>query len=273
MRKRKSTQPQEGRPEGYEILIGYIKSFDYHNDEAREQMQGHPAVGRCYRVIKDDTGYRLHIGPENNDLQFDGLHLGARLKAKKTYYSFEIEPVTPKNLLDLKLSKDELQQVSEWMDSDNADLWSKLHTEAERLSAEKAFAGIIADALTARPEEDIEIVFKTNDLESSKLLADSLNTISEKDPEAFLAILDSLVYIASTYADKYESKDFPNVSKQIITKGTVGGPINMWQCMKYAQRYMTEGYEKSHNIKDVFKIIHYALYEIQRRRRPNTNKI
>ncbi len=276
-RKKKEVTP---RPEGYEILIGYIREFTY-NDDFADQMGGHPLAGRCYRIIKDKEGYRIHIGRENNQLGLDGLYLGKKLKSKQPQYKFDIEVVTPTNYLDLGINKEDTKKVVEWLESDNADMWAQLKAESEgttgvlqQLSDIVKFreeienrADEVNDAelkFSARP--DIHGQFDTRDIEVAQRMANGLNIISDNEPDAFYTIVDLIEYIASTYSDKYNSKEIPNVTKPMLTNSTVGAPMNMYSVMKYAQRYVTPGYEKSYNVRDVFKLIHYGLFELQRRR-------
>jgi hypothetical protein len=83
----------------------------------------------------------------------------------------------------------------------------------------------------------------------------------------FDTIIDVLEYLASTYGDKYESKEMPNIGKIIVTESaTLGKGANVFNMIKYAQRYGTTGFDKSENPKDLMKVIHYSMFELQRKR-------
>lgn len=273
MARKKKEQPSDpGRPEGYEVLIGFVKKFTF-VDHTPEEMNGHPTEGRCYRLIRDNQGYRLHIGRENNDAGLDGLYLGDKLKAKRRTFSYDIEIVTPQNFLELGIHNDDLTKVVDWQTTDNADMWERLKKEAE---GTVDVVRQLSDLLKLDKEEtpvETSITFHAPDIDIAKRLSNSLNTISDKEPEAFFAILDVIEYIASTYSDKYNSPSMPNLTKSLLVSSDVGAPMNAHAIMKYAQRYITTGYEKSYNVKDMFKAIHYALFEVQRRRFTNTRGI
>lgn len=267
MPRKKPEQPQEpGRPEGYDILIGFIKKFQYSDPGVTAQMNNHPTEGRCYRLIKDNYGYRIHLGSDTNERQYDGLILGDKLKDKKTLFSYNIVVVTTSNYLDLGLTQEDTMKVLEWITTDNADLWKTLSAEAAH--RERAESASLSEALqiefentpAPRPAE------VHAPIDEAVLLSASLNTISMREPEAFMTLLEIINYIASTYGDKYENSGMPNVTKPLLVSSSAGANMNMYAVMKYAQRYITVGHEKSYNIKDLYKMIHYALFEIQRRK-------
>ena len=118
--------------ENMKILMGYVHRFDYKNEQEAHALQGHPLPGRVYRLIKDDSGYRLHIGRENNMVGIDGWLLGKRLKNSLRAYSFEVEVITPDNFEELNLHPDDVTRMVTWLNSKNKDLLDYLnHTDAK----------------------------------------------------------------------------------------------------------------------------------------------
>ena len=230
-RKRIKPEP-EGRPEGYEILIGFIKDFIYVDPQDLDVMQGHPKIGRCYRIIKDSHGYRIHIGRENNDRGMDGLYLGLELTGKTTGFKYNIEAITPANYLELKINKEDTKQVAKWISTDNADMWEKLRSEADgSATVLRRLSEVLnlKDEIEHDIEKEVTSVkfaagkddsgeFHPQDIVNAERLSVSLNTISYKDPAMFFAILDTLEYIAGTYDDKYNSPDMPNFTKTMLTR-------------------------------------------------------
>lgn len=285
-KKKDTTNDAIVRPEGYDILVGFIKKFTYRDEEAKEKMWGHPEVGRVYRIIHDKNGYRLHIGRENNDAGLDGLFLGKKLKGEQDSFIFQIEIVTPDNFLDLNISREDTISVTQWLTTDNKDMWARLVMEA---NGGTHVINSIEDITKLRdliekntpPVEEFKLVDSTvsfqaarddsgnvsqDDVNIAKSLSHSLNVICDNEPDSFYTIVDILSYIASTYHDKYENSGMPNITKPLLVNSAVGAPMNLYAVMKYAQRYITTGHEKSYNVKDIFKIIHYALFELQRRK-------
>lgn len=125
---RKKTEVKKSK---FDISIGFVRRWDYFTDSYVDQMNGHPLVGRVYRLIKDDMGYRLHIGRENNDIGLDGLFLGPKLVAERPDFAFEVEIVTPENYLKLPLTNDDASKVVEWITTENKDLWETLKKEED----------------------------------------------------------------------------------------------------------------------------------------------
>lgn len=91
-----------------------------------------------------------------------------------------------------------------------------------------------------------------------------MDVINNKEPEVHSALLHVIKHIAGTYADKYEDGE-----KYIITKKFLysehGAIINTYQTSRYIQRYITTGNRKSGLVMDLFKGIHYLLFEVTRR--------
>lgn len=93
-----------------------------------------------------------------------------------------------------------------------------------------------------------------------------LESIRKKDPEGYEALTLVINHIAETYNDKYQS-DVINVidTKVILTKMIEGKGANFQNAGKYLQRYFSKGFSKSYNVTDLYKAIHYIIFEITRR--------
>lgn len=103
---------------------------------------------------------------------------------------------------------------------------------------------------------------------------EQLNEIAVKEPQVAQAICMVIDHIHECYSDKYAK----GIEKGIDTKKMLydqekGDLLNSYQISRYVQRYITEGSEKSHLIKDLFKICHYAIFEIVRRLRGGDSSV
>jgi hypothetical protein len=103
-----------------------------------------------------------------------------------------------------------------------------------------------------------------------KELAEKLLEINAKEPEMVEAIVMLVNHIHGTYADKYAK----GIEKGIDTKKQLYDPeggkyVNQYQISRYLQRYITQGSRKSSLLIDLFKMCHYALFEVVRRIRTN----
>ena len=93
----------------------------------------------------------------------------------------------------------------------------------------------------------------------------SLEKIKEKDPQ-FHNTLESLIdYFASTYDDKYASDDKVMNTKDFLYHKSFGKGANMFTASKYIQRYCTTGFKKSENTIDLYKSVHYIIFELIRK--------
>lgn len=109
-----------------------------------------------------------------------------------------------------------------------------------------------------------------NTINYTQIALDSLKLIAEKEPEFFVAVAETLQHLSKTYKDKYEgSKELLDTKKLLYDKEK-GGVINIYQVLRYAQRFLSEGFSKSHNKNDLYKMIHYTLFNIVRMNKLDT---
>jgi hypothetical protein len=272
---RKKKSEASDASSGYDVLIGFVKEFTYSNEQSIDQMNGHPFTGRVYRIIKDSTGYRLHIGRENNNVGLDGLFLGKTLKGDRPDFSFDVEIITPENFFDLTLTQEDLELITKWQDSKSQDLWAHLEKEMNgSVPVIRTIDDIIKlvkqrQELEATKEEDYDespVDYDPEHYATAHRISMALTKIASKDHDFVKIIGDVLDYLASTYGDKYEGGEMPNIGKIIVTQTPdLGKGANVFNMIKYTQRYATKGFKKSENIEDIYKVIHYALFELQRR--------
>ena len=95
---------------------------------------------------------------------------------------------------------------------------------------------------------------------------EQLNEIREKEPAVAQAIAMVIDHIHGSYSDKYAKGERMGIdTKCMLYHPTKGKYVNEYQIARYLQRYVTEGSKKSGLLKDVLKMIHYAVFEIVRR--------
>lgn len=92
---------------------------------------------------------------------------------------------------------------------------------------------------------------------------EAIELIRLKEPEMAQAIQETTIHIAETYKDKY-------ANSPIETKGLIywhddkAKGYNIGQAVRYCQRYLTDGFNKSDNPTDIKKGLHYMLFELTR---------
>jgi hypothetical protein len=94
----------------------------------------------------------------------------------------------------------------------------------------------------------------------------ALEKIKEKDYELYSALTDVIEYLATTYDDKYASDDKIMDTKDFLYHKDFGKGANMFTASKYIQRYCTKGYSKSEKVIDLYKSIHYSIFELVRKK-------
>lgn len=254
-----------------EILIGFVNSFNFNDKDTEIALGGHPTPGRLYQLIKDDIyGYRLHIGPENNPAGMSGILLGEDLVGEyDNKWSYDISIVTKENFLNFSINEEDATKMGEWFSTGNDELKKVIEQPVNLISQSETgeltelgdLASIILDD---NPQQGKMVTDVSNkDIRYSKF-SDDLNTIMEKDTELFDCIVDLVSYLRTTYGDKYEATTRPNIGRDFLL-GSQSGDTACFNSIKYLQRYCTVGFEKSNNPKDLYKAVHYILFELQRR--------
>lgn len=91
-----------------------------------------------------------------------------------------------------------------------------------------------------------------------------LYDIEIKEPLALEVINDIIKHVHATYGDKYQS----DVTEWLDTKALLLSKDGKYACIhnaaKYLQRFSSTGFEKSGNIEDIRKAIHYLIFLLQR---------
>lgn len=102
--------------------------------------------------------------------------------------------------------------------------------------------------------------------EVNEKIINDLSLIAKKEPDAYLAIEMVINHIAGTYSDKYEVKEDTVINtKKMLYHPQMGKYINVYQVNRYLQRILSNGKKKSNLLNDVFKAIHYLVFEVTRR--------
>lgn len=109
-------------------------------------------------------------------------------------------------------------------------------------------------------------------MESNKLnsllikeTVEQLNNINSKEPDMARAITMLIGHVNGTYSDKYAKGVDSGIDTKAMLYGDDGKPINQYQIARYLQRYITKGSRKSNLLVDLFKMCHYALFDVVRR--------
>jgi len=256
------------------VLVGYVNEFEFIDKKSLELFNGHPAVGRIYQLIYDDTyGYRLHIGSDKTKQGLQGILLGPELASNyDNRWKFDISLVTKENFINFDIISDDIKYLSEWF-GDPSELLKDVINQEVRIVANNDNGQLITlddngDPVLAVYNEEDEFEF-LNDANMIKF-SESLNLIISKDQDLFNCLTGFIEYLGTTYSDKYELPNRTNYGKRFLIESN-SPDATLFNSFKYLQRYCTTGFDKSRNIKDVYKAIHYCLFELQRNKQNEKN--
>jgi hypothetical protein len=98
-------------------------------------------------------------------------------------------------------------------------------------------------------------------------VANMMATIQLQEPAAFEVLAEIISHIHGTYSDKYQSDvtDWLDTKALLLSKN--GKYASIHSASKYIQRYSTTGFEKSGQLVDIYKAVHYLVFLIQRHKK------
>ncbi len=231
------------------IVLVYVHDFEALKDDYRNQFNGHLRPGRVYRsvveTLKGKDIYRIKL--DDSDAELKGMVLNG-LEGDFEDLKYRLDVINEHNTFDFRFEDEDIIRMAEWETTEHSDFISEVNGAREKAQRDDEF----------EPDKtyDIDDVAET-----------ILSKIYKKDGEFSIEILNLIDYLSSTYDDKYEDKDVPNFSKDVAMSGSMGKGANMFSASKYIKRYMTSGYEKSENPTDLYKAIHYLMFEHMRKGR------
>jgi hypothetical protein len=247
----------------HEILVGYVQHFNFNDKTSEDLLGGHPKQGRVYQIIKDDFyGYRIHIGASNTkEGKMEGILLGDSLRGDHAgKWNFDIAIVNESNILDFPLDPEDLDKLQDWFATDNKSLKDSLGKPVKVVATDAN--GDLREYPEASADFDPELAELTLPLLQD--LGGNIEFLANRDLEITLCLADFVSYLPTTYSDKYEATG-SNIAKDFLLNSK-SSDAAIFNAVKYLQRYATVGFEKSQNVKDLYKAMHYILFELQRRK-------
>lgn len=246
-----------------DIVYLYVKQFSYKQKDDLKNMGGHPMEGRVYRSIKSTSPkeYKIHVGEEKTLVSVDGIKVKG-LKCNNKDFECELIEITDDNILNLPLIGEDLALLNTWEDEGNKSLLDLVNGEGEEIKTTKRKVNIDeSEPVDEISMEDLKELINTS-FNLDSVTDQKTNLISEHDEEMATVVDDIADYVLSTYEDKYANSPIPS-GPFIVSE--YGKGFNCGNSLKYLSRYCTEGYAKSNDVKDLFKAVHYILFEIKRR--------
>ena len=260
-----------------DVQILYTKIFTYLNKHDKEQLGGHPYEGRIYRAFYDKPidRYRLII-EEKLPSGLDGLLLTG-IKGGGENWRYEFVRINDDNIMDLDIHEDDFRKLEEWKKTEHKDLIIDKDGNIEvkekkrrgRPPKVKHDTTIKEDVPKELPDErslHANAEEEERDQLHEELTAQILpmfDHIKKTDPHFYDNLLAVLVYLYNTFHDKYQTAVMD--TKPLLYSAEYGKGANMMNVAKYTARYLTEDFPKSNHPQDLFKIIHYCLFELTRR--------
>jgi len=239
----------------YQVAYLYIKNFEHKQFPVGERFNHEPLSGKIYKVIKDlkANSYRMVISGvegESEGIVFDKLIDSNRV------WEHEMVELTFENIASIDIPEEEAKKAIEWMQDVEGEKefirWALL--PPEEYVSQKGESTQTNRKVDQHPEY----------ADVMRGIINNFHAISKGGDGVADVMVDLLEFLKTTYSDKYETADTPIRAKEFLYDRDHGTAVNMFCSSKYLQRYLTQGFDKSNNPMDLFKAIHYILFEIAR---------
>lgn len=203
----------------------YIKNF-----KARKEIPTKLEEGRVYKAFVDNGMFVV----EN-----DGVSIYVKLPVTDAEgYYCEAEEITKDNYVGFDVQDDEdFNLVTSTFVKTTEDLVNHINSSLDVMKDERS--------------KKIATIYQ------------NLQELEDTDYGLFEAIGDGVSHILDTFKDKYEASAVPEIDLYGLMRHSPGSKyFNLGNASKYVKRYLTVGYDKSGNIKDLHKALHYLLMEL-----------
>jgi len=262
-----------------DILITYVEKFNEVGDYKIDPSFPVIEPGRVYRSIyRDDDQYQIVTDISTGD----GVLLQEGLQSNDGSIEYELKIVDKTNIREFDFHEDDLENISEWIETDNADMKKIIETGMPGRDNDAILVNM-EDPTAKHPDNLPTIITKSEDLNSQerevfdkvmkaleeriplrdRAIGAAFDMIAKKDKEVYDVLMNIVLYIGGTYMDKYSEPNEIDTKKFLYGKN--GKAINVFQAAKYLGRYNTSGYNKNENPKDLMKVIHYMVFELVRK--------
>lgn len=93
---------------------------------------------------------------------------------------------------------------------------------------------------------------------------ENLNELGEKYPDEVIAIKEITQHLLNARRGYYNDDNKPIETRKMLIDVSDSKNFNIasYQVLKYLQRYITSGFDKSKNKLDLKKAAHYLIYEL-----------
>lgn len=257
--------------------IVYCNKFEFTPGEvqtAGNDIGPSPVKGRVYQSHYDTIKDRYFVLVKNKDksivFTFDGD------SGSNTMFDYDFTEVTSRNIETLAIeSEEDIDLINKFMneikgkdiDIMDAEALARIEEghEIDEEGVEDEMEVSFTDEALEAAEEEVNRILAMTDNQVTRIesAVKAMNLMIRKDPVFAKVLQDLMIYLGSTYSDKYHKS--PIATKGIIYHEAYGKGFNIGNSTKYLARYLTEGFEKSNMPKDLNKAIHYCLFELARR--------
>lgn len=235
-----------------DVRLLYVEEF---KKKGKGNMP-YPEVGQVYRAIKREapaTGGFYQLIFDNEDEEISGMFI-PKLRASTPFFDCKLREIDLEELLELSKDDEVFERVSQWGVEFKDGLDESLLNVPTMHSVNR---DVFKDAIK-------NLVQKIEEEVTSRAEVKEILSIKDFEPEMAQAMSDLERHVLSSYDDKYEGQGILNPCKSIRYSEQHGKGANIHNTYKYIHRYMSDGYEKSNNPKDLLKAIHYLLFELTR---------
>jgi hypothetical protein len=227
--------------ENLEFKYLFVKSFKWQDTELQESLQGQPLSGRLYRSIYNiQTQLHKFVLGETTNLVVEKLQCSSPDFA----YLCDVVEVTIDNILDLKITEEDLDQLNTWIESNNEDI-------RRRYNSAKVPNTQLIQLGNEMMEEEAQAVAMSNEI---------MCHLYHIDIERFYTVLDLITKISDLTIEETNDPTY-----ELSIHPQFGTGVNLSNVFKNLSQYTGTDRRTNLNVEDLTNSIYSLVKEYEQK--------
>lgn len=259
---------------GDEIVLLYVKHFNWLEKNQGELFNGEPTAGRIYRALKTKTplAYYIDVQASQDAIpmmpKLGGIRI-TELSNSDYLWDYSFAELDDDNITDFDIDENDYKKLADWVKTEHEEFVARLMGSVDLVTSENDPLFSEQDEAQTTLPENIEssIMQKLNDMiganvvDSQRRIAKNIAYMSFRDPSMLEALAMLTDYIYASLKDE-EKGDFIRSASEVSMSKDLGKGANMYGTMLHLDSYLSENQGK---MTDLTSAMYHTLNELTRR--------